>query len=472
MASSGSRTAQPSGWGPVRLMREMGPAWLASAIAAGPATMASVVTAGLIFGFPLFWVVVLSAVLGAFSVFLAMRLSLYSGKPLVQLVKDRLGGGWSWFLVANVLLAAGLAQLVILASVAGVSHTILPAIGAFTISPRMWGILFAVLLALGLATGGYRYAERAAKLLVGLVVLAFIAALFVVPWDPRQLVHVFTPSFPTGATGALAVAAVLGGAVHIALISMQGYTMRARGWDRSHYDLAKKDIFWSLGIAFGLYSAAIFLVTAAVLHGQALAPGPAHIQASFALEPLAGPLATWLFLAGLWGAAVTTLGANAFVPTYALSDRLGWGTTVKDTRFRGLLVVFALLSGFGVFLGGYFFELLRLVVAFGLLASPFVIMLVLVLLNDAGIVQNRPGAWVNLGGVALVLFTLIVGGNHAVSTIRAGAESMFETVVVVLVAVMALANLVALVLLCARGAGLIKNGSLAPAGAGSGDPDG
>ncbi len=458
--------------GPFQLFQAMGPAWLASAIAAGPATMASVVTAGWIFGFPLFWVVILSAVLGAFSVFLAMRLSLFAGKPLVQLVQDRLGKGWSWFLVANVLLAAGLAQLVIMSTVAGVSQTILPSIGALELTQRSWGVIFAILLAVGLASGGYRYAEKFAKLLVALVVIAFIASLFVIPWNPRELMHIFTPTFPTGADGALAVAAVLGGAIHIALISMQGYTMRARGWGQREYRLAKKDIFWSLGIAFGLYGAAIFLVTAAVLHGREFPSGPAHVIASLSLEPLAGSMATYLFLAGLWGAAVTTLGANAFVPTYALADRLGWQTTTKDKRFRNLLIAFALLSGFGVFLGATFFELLSLVVAFGLLASPFVISLVLVLLNDARSVQHRPGWLVNSGGVLLVLFTLVVGGNHAFSTVRAGAESTFDLFVVGLVAIVATLNLLAVLGLAARGAALIKNGSLAPARTKPSDPHG
>jgi manganese transport protein len=454
--------------GPLRLMREMGPAWLGSAIAAGPATMASVIVAGLVFGFPLFWVVVLSAVFGAFSVFLAMRLSLHAGGPLIALVKERLGGHWAWFLTANVLLAAGLAQLVILRTVAMVTDTVIVAGGGPQLGVKVWGLLLAVLLAAGLATGGYRFAERAAKLLVALVVLAFLASLFVIPWDWRAAVHVFTPRFPAGAAGALTVAAVLGGAIHIALISMQGYTMRARGWSAQHYALAKKDIFWSMGIAFGIYSAAIFLVVAAVLHGRTPA-GPPHLWASIALEPLAGPLAKWLFLFGLWGAAVTTLGGNAFVPTYALADRLGWGTTVEDKRFRMLLVAFALAAAAGVFIGGTLFDPLRLVVAFGLLASPFVLLLVLVLLNDKRVVPRRPSPLINRLAMVMILITTAVAGNNVVGMVRdylaksaAGTVTAFDPVVVGLVLIMASANLLAVLFLGARAVDLHRQGTIAP----------
>jgi len=51
----------------------MGPSWVAGAIAAGPATIASLVTAGALFGYQLLWVVVLSAGAGALTQYLAMR---------------------------------------------------------------------------------------------------------------------------------------------------------------------------------------------------------------------------------------------------------------------------------------------------------------------------------------------------------------------------------------------------------------
>ena len=45
----------------------LGPTWLAGAIAAGPATMASLVVAGASFGYALLWVVIVSALFGALA---------------------------------------------------------------------------------------------------------------------------------------------------------------------------------------------------------------------------------------------------------------------------------------------------------------------------------------------------------------------------------------------------------------------
>jgi manganese transport protein len=93
---------------------KLGPAWLAAAIAAGPGTMASLLVAGASFGYALLWVVVLSAIFGALAQYLAMRLGLLSESGLVSLVERRLGAGWAWLLVTDAVLAAGLAQLVIM----------------------------------------------------------------------------------------------------------------------------------------------------------------------------------------------------------------------------------------------------------------------------------------------------------------------------------------------------------------------
>jgi manganese transport protein len=388
-----------------RLRGSLGPAWLAGAIAAGPATMASLVTAGASFGYALLWVVVLSAIAGAFAQYPSARLGLGTGKGIVASVGERLGERWAWLLVIDGVLAAGLAQLVIMKTLADVSETVTG------IDARLWGVLWAVVLAIGLAGGGYRVAELGAKVLVSAIVLAFLASLVVVPIDPGAAVGGLVPRIPAGVDGALVAAGVLGGAVHVTLVTMHTYTVRARGWTDSDRDLATTDVLASLLVAFGAYSLAIFLVTASVLHAPGIDPSTlTATSAAQALGPLAGSAAEWLFLLGLWGAAVSTLGGNTVVPPYLLADKLGYGVTIEDSRYRGLLVATALLSAAGAFLGGSFFSLLVLVLAFGLVGTPFALTVVLYLLNDPGAAPETPGTVTNLGGLALIAVTTVTAG--------------------------------------------------------------
>jgi manganese transport protein len=394
-----------------RILGEMGPSWVAGAIAAGPATIASLVTAGGRFGYQLLWVVLLSAGAGTLVQYLAMRLGLLTERGIVAVVEDHLGATWAWLLVADAVVAAGVAQLVIMKTVATVSATVTG------VDARIWGVAWAVVLALGLAGRGYRFLELAAKALVALVVLAFVASLFVVPIDAGAAVRGLVPSVPAG--GALVAAGVLGGAVHITLITMHSYTMRSREWTREDYGLATFDVGASMGVAFGIYSLAIFLVTASVLTSADLST----VGAAQALEPAVGSRAKWLFLLGLWGAAVSTLGGNTIVPPFLLADKLGWGTTIDDPRYRGLLVAVALLSAPGAFIGGAVLGQLVLVLALGTVGTPFAIAIVLYLLNSDA-VDERNSTLANAGGVVLLLVTGALAANFVREQVAGGVGTL------------------------------------------------
>ncbi|ARS91438.1 NRAMP family divalent metal transporter [Natrarchaeobaculum aegyptiacum] len=425
----------------VEFVRRLGPTWLAGAIAAGPATMASLLVAGASFGYTLLWVVVLSAVLGTLGQYLAMRLGLLTEAGIVTVVEDRLGSFWAWILVIDVVLAAGLAQLAIMLTLAEVSATIVASagLGGGTLTdPRFWGVAWALILAAGLAGGGYRFAEIGAKVVVSLVVLAFVASAFVVPIDLGDAATGLAPIIPD-VDGALVAAGVLGGAVHITLLTMQSYTMRARGWTHEDRDIATFDVVSSMLVAFGIFSLAVFLVAASVLPEVVADPAAIdEIQAAEALGPIAGEHAMWLFLLGLWGAAVSTLGGNTIVPPYLLADKLGWEQSIEDPRYRTAIVVVALLSAVGAFLGAAFFQVLVLVLAFGLVGTPFALAVILYLLNDPGAVPETNSLVANLAGVALFAVATVLAGEFVLAELETVTEPI-SAFVVAFAAAMALA---------------------------------
>ncbi|ATW89690.1 manganese transport protein [Halohasta litchfieldiae] len=400
----------------------LGPTWLAGAIAAGPATIAALVTAGASFGYSLLWVVVISALFGAIAQYLATKLALSTEEGLVETVERRLGSKWAWLLVADVVLASGFAQLIIMKTLADVS-------GLLTgVDARLWGGFWAIVLAIGLAGGGYRIAELGAKVIVSAIVVAFVASLFIVPTDLIAASGGLVPTIPAGVDGALVAAGILGGAVHITIITMQTYTVRARGWTTEDAGLARFDIGISMVAAFGIFSVATFLVVAGALFGNVDPQGLTAVSAAQALEPIAGGAAQSLFLAGLLGAAVSTLGGNTLVPPYVVADKLDWKIDVSDSRYRALLAATALLSAGGAFIGGSFLQQLVLVLAVGTVGTPFVLALVLVLLNDAGTVPESPGALLNIGGILVFTVASVLAGRFISSQIGSGLTPLSGSV--------------------------------------------
>ncbi len=404
----------------------LGPTWLAGAIAAGPATMASLLVAGASFGYALLWVVIVSAIFGALAQYLSTKLALATEEGLVATVERRLGKKWAWLLVVDVVLASGFAQLIIMKTLADVS-------GLMTgMDGRLWGVIWALILAVGLAGGGYRIAEVGAKLIVTAIVLTFIASVFFVPTDLTAASSGLVPTIPAGVSGALVAAGVLGGAVHITIITMQTYTVQARGWNTADASLARFDISVSMIVAFGIFSIATFLVAAGALFGaEGVDPGTLDaVVAAQALEPIAGEFAQSLFLIGLLGAAVSTLGGNTLVPPYVVADKLGWETDVNDSRYRSLLAATALLSAAGGFIEGAFLPMLVLVLAFGLVGTPFVIALVLVLLNDSGTVVEAPGPLLNAGGITLFAVASVLAGSFVYDEVSQGLTALSGSVLV------------------------------------------
>jgi len=378
--------------------------------------MASLLSGGASFGYALLWVVIVSAIFGAVAQYLATKLALATGEGLVETVERRLGEKWAWLLVVDVVLVAGFAQLIIMKTVASVSGLLTP-VGA-----ELWGVGWAFFLAVGLAGGGYRIAELGAKVVVTAVVIAFVVSLFVVPLRPAAAAGGLVPTIPSG--GAIAAAGILGGAVHITIITMQTYTVTARGWTQDDAPLARFDIGISMLAAFGTFSIATFLVAAGALFGTVDGQGLTAIGAAQALQPVAGPFAQRLFLFGLLGAAVSTLGGNTLVPPYVVADKLGWETDVADTRYQALLAGTALLSGAGVFIPGAFIGQLVLVLAVGTVGTPFALAVVLVLLNDTETAGEQPSVPVNIGGILVFVVASVLAGNFVAGQLGDGVTPL------------------------------------------------
>lgn len=436
MTEVSTETTETGRIGVWRRFSKLGPTWLAGAIAAGPATMATVITAGAAFGYGMLWVVVVAAILGATAQYLSMRLGLLTEQGIVATVEEHLGEFWAWILVIDTVLASGLAQIVIMKTVADVSAA------ATGIDPRIWGVTWALILALGLAGGGYSIAELGAKAIVSAVVIAFVVSVLIVPINGAEAISGLVPTVPTDPSAALIAAGVLGGAVHVTLITMQTYTMRARGWTREDYDLGLFDVGTSMLLAFGVFSVATFLVAASVLHTPDIAAAELDaLTAAEALGPLAGDYAAALFLIGLWGAAISTLGANTVVPPYLLADKLDWDQDVTDSRFRAAVLAVALLGAAGAFLEGAFFPLLSLMLAFGLVGTPFALVIVLYLLNDSEAVPETNPMLANSGAIILILVTVTLAGDFVRGELATATTAPSSAAVVAFAAAIGLATL-------------------------------
>jgi manganese transport protein len=385
-----------------KVVGRFGPAWVISAVAAGPATMAAVAMAGGTYGYSFLWVVILSALLAFVNQYMSAKLGLIAGQGIISVVEQRWGRIWALILMVDALLATWLAAAALMKALVAVSGLVTG------VSSPLWAVFWAGLLYFLLCKGGYRLLEWVSKTLVFLIVACFILTAIKIRPDLGQMVGGLLPSLQGNVKEALTMAAIMGGAVHITIIAMHSYTVNERGWTTGHLRLAALDTFLSMFVAFGLYSVAIFLTGAAWLHPQQVQIKNA-IDLARTLTPVLGPYAGGVFLAGLWGAVLSTITPTFLAGGYFLADAFGWQKTMADPKFKKAVLVGCLVSLAGPLLPGGWLIMLLVMLAMGLCGTPLIIGMNLILLNQkswAG--EHRNGPFLNaLGLASLVLTTFL-----------------------------------------------------------------
>lgn len=391
------------------MLERLGPAWIISAVAAGPATMASVSMAGGMFGYEVFWVVVLSALLAFVAQYMAAKVGIIGGKGIISTVEEVWGKALAWVLMIDALLATWLAAAVLMKALVATTGLITG------VESTWWSIFWAAALFALVGMGGYKALEKVCKALVAFVVCCFLVTVFKVGPDIGKMFAGLVPSLPGGSSGALMMAGIMGGAVHITIIAMHTYNVNARGWGKKQMGLARMDTFLSMFVAFGVYSAAIFLAGAAILHPKGLQVKNVFDLAS-TLKPVLGPYAGPVFLAGLWGAVISTISPTFLAGGYFLADKMKWGLDVKDKRFRAAILVGCLVSLIGPVFKGSFLVMLVVMLALGLCGTPLIILLIMMLLNKkdwAG--ENKNSIVLNIAGAAALVITTLLAARFVLS---------------------------------------------------------
>jgi len=385
-----------------RFFRQMGPAWIISAVACGPATMASVSIAGAHYGYQLLWVVLLSALLAFVVQFMAAKVGIIGGKGIIALVEESWGNVWAWILMIDALLATWLAAAVLMKALVGTTGLVTG------VSTPWWSLVYAVLIFLLVGVGGYRWVESVCKVLVAIVVSCFIVTVIMIKPDLSGIARGLIPTFIGGSREALMMAGIMGGAVHITIIAMHTYNVNARNWGTDDIGLAWTDTFLSMFIAFGIYSVTIFVAAAAVLHPHGIEVRTAFDLAR-PLKPVLGVYAHGIFLGGFWAAVFSTITPTYLAAGYFIADKMKWEISVRDTRFKAVVFLGCLISLIGPLVKGSFLILLVVMLALGLCGTPLVVFILLFLLNQKSWAKEHRNGWLLniLGGAALVITTLL-----------------------------------------------------------------
>ncbi|MBW3658791.1 MAG: divalent metal cation transporter [Actinobacteria bacterium] len=361
------------------------------------------------YGMNLAWVTVLAVIGIATYAEMAGRVAAVTGRPVFDLVRERLGAR-----VALVDLAAsfGLTGLLLVAELAGVALAIEL---ATSVSYLAWIPLVAVLVFVLVWRVPFKGMERTYGVL-GLAMLVFVwAAVALGPDWGALLRDAATPNVPTGEpvpTYFFYAIALLGAQMTPYEVFFFSSGAVEHGWTAENFLEMRMNVLIGFPLG-GLLALAIQVVSAVVFHpvgAEAESVAMTALPVSVALGQVGLALAIVGIVAATIGATLETLMSTG----YTIAQYFGWPWGKFEKREQAsrfnLVLILVLLAAAGV--GLTTLDPIRLTifaVFLGAATLPFTYLPVLVVANDVRAMgEHRNGRLANgIGSFYLVLLTVV-----------------------------------------------------------------
>lgn len=382
---------------PMQLALLIGPAFVAGAWQFGPGNLTTAVQAGTAFQYSLVWVIVVSTILMIALTDMSVRLGIQSPVSLIASIKDHLG---TW---VGVLAGIGVFLITLCFSVGNAVGSGLGLSMLLGGSPIMWTVLCTIAVAALLVLRNvYRVVEKVLIVIVALMAVAFVGSAFIANPDWAAAGAGLVPTAPDGAW--LLIVALVGTNFSINAAFYTSYGTKERGRTAADYrDITLVDTVPGI-IAPGIMTALVIMVAAAVL-GQTGQAAGTIVELGGIFEPIAGPIGSTLFGLGFFGAAFSSMIANATAGGTMLADGLGRGASSSSLTAK---VVSASILAFGIVITLAFqsspVELIVIAQALTVLVAPVLATLIVVMANRRSLMGDLRNRWWHnvLGVVGLV----------------------------------------------------------------------
>jgi len=325
--------------------RKMGPGWMQSAIALGSGSAFSSIFAGALLGYGLIWTQPVGMLLGLVVLVAIAYQTLSTGvRPfdaMSRYVHPSVAWAWAlaslaatciWHLPQYSCGAGVVADLAEFWGWTGASTLVYAKVLGIAVSPKLiFGLgILAVSIAItwlyGSGSRGIRIYELLLKVMVGVIILAFLLVVLRTGVNWRALWHglIGKPRYvPETARGVSVMMGSIAACVGINMTFLLPYTLLAKGWGREHRGLAAYDLVVGLGVPFILSTGLLVIAAANTLYDPAnpLTTKVAPWQAAHTLSAVAGPaIGRVVFDIGVLGMCLSSITLHMLVSAFIVCE--------------------------------------------------------------------------------------------------------------------------------------------------------
>lgn len=425
---AGKPLRRPAWW------RSLGPALITACVVFGPGSLLISANIGATHRYQLLWLLLLTGLLMGAYMTTAARIGVLGGATPCTLVARRLGRPAAAVVGITLCLICASFQFSNNLAVAAAIDTL--GIARLFGSPQEMtektrsllnsGVLLvfnAIIIGLVFTLKHvYRALERVMKVMVAVILICFLANLFLVKPNLAGLLKGLVPSVPEGVSlglptrtdagivdPMLLIASLLGTTFSVAAALYQGNLVREKGWAIEDYERGLGDSVAGVAVLTGV-SAMIMITSGTVLHGQQA--NDISVLAT-QLRPLLGATAHVLFCVGLLAVAMNPFVINAMIGGSILADGIGKPARLSDPWSRRFTVV-VLLVGMAVAMIVLHTPVKKVdAIIFGqaltVIGNPLMAATILWLANRKDVMgQRRNSAIMNiLGGIGFIVVLLM-----------------------------------------------------------------
>jgi Mn2+/Fe2+ NRAMP family transporter len=325
-----------------------GPGFIQSAVTLGAGSAGSCLIAGSKYGYRFLWIGPVTMILGLFMFFAIAKQAVAVRRRPYEAMKNELGFGFAFLFGLSALLASVIwhfPQYSLAGDVANnlaglVTKTSHP-IPAWILGPVLLGFAIFVTWNYGKGLRGIRVYEKTLRVLVWLIVVAFLAVVVRTGVNWKEFFRGFVPKLPRFPDGSFdreqanLMIAILGATIGVNMVFLYPYSVMARGWGKEHNRLAHFDLVSGMAIPFVLATGFVIMATSNTLHAQGTVTKSA-VEAAQVLSPVVGPIfGRLIFGVGMLAIALSTITVHMLMCGFILSEMFG----VEATGWRYRLLV-------------------------------------------------------------------------------------------------------------------------------------
>lgn len=408
----------------IAIVLSFGPGIFAIGYTIGTGSVTSMIVAGSSFGMQLVWVLLLSCIFSGILIYTYGKYALVTGETALFGFKNHLKGGK--LIAILIIVGITFGQWNSLTGILGISANMIYEIVALYY-PAINGDAYEIVLGIAiiiiitfyglLLVGKYTFFEKILVFFVTIMGVSFIASLFFVFPQPKEIIGGLIPSIPDVEGGKMLTAAFVGTTMAAATFLSRPLFVKGKGWTIKDLKMQKNDSITAAALIFVISGSIMAVACGALYHeGKVFTKVLDMVNT---LEPIAGRFALTIFVFGTLSAGLSSIFPCLMIAPLLLADYQEGKLDTNSKQFKLVTAAAGLVALWVPITGQNPIQAQLLTQVFNVFVLPLVIIGIMILVNNKKLMGDyKINVFLNAGLILALVFSLIISYNGAVAVIN------------------------------------------------------